>query len=157
MSRLLRFWLLPRREKRFLCEAGILLLLSYLGVKAIRFKHLERFLRARWNDAARDTGDTAEIIKLVDVSLSRIVKLSPWKGLCLSRSMAEFIMLRRRGIPAVIVAGVKFSEYSSLLAHAWIDTGHDKPDVSEDNSSFTAIMRIGQRPSVANSTSSPLG
>ena len=69
---------------------------------------------------ARDAFDSADDIKLVNLSLSRAANLLPWKSLCLSRSIAAFIMLRRRGIPAVMFAGVKFAEDSSLLAHAWV-------------------------------------
>src|SRR5262245_44852747 len=121
MSRFLKFWALPRREKQFFCEAGMLLLLSTLSVKAIAFRHIDTFLRARWNDGARcvNAGDDIELVKL---SLSRIASLLPWKTLCLSRSIAEFIMLRRRGIPAVLYMGVKFLENSSLHAHAWVHT-----------------------------------
>ena len=64
-------------------------------------------------------------------------------------------MLRRRGIPAVMVAGVKFSEDSSLHAHAWIDTGHPRPNANSENSAFTAIVRIGQEPLIADSAPSP--
>ena len=63
MGRLLRFWSLPRREKQFFCEAAILLLLSHLSIKTIAFRHIDRFLRARWNNGARDALDVAEVIQ----------------------------------------------------------------------------------------------
>ena len=144
MGRLLRFWSVPRREKQLFCEAAILLLLSHLSVKTIAFRHIDSFLRARWNNYTGDALNAAEDIKLTNLSLSRVVYLLPWKSLCLSRSMAAFIMLRRRGIPAVMVAGVKFSKDSSLHAHAWIDTGHVEPSANSENSAFTAVVRIGQ-------------
>ena len=53
MRRLAKFWSLTRREKKFLCEASILLLLSGTCVKAIAFRHVDRFLRTRWNDGVR--------------------------------------------------------------------------------------------------------
>jgi len=65
--------------------------------------------------------------------------------------MAAFIMLRRRGIPAVLVAGVKFSEDSSLHAHAWIHTGRAEPDADSKNSAFTAVVKIGKDALTANS------
>src|SRR6266566_2102048 len=99
MGRLLKFWSLARREKRFFCEAGILLLLSNLSVKTVPFRHIESFLRARWNDRTRGAFRGAEDIKLVKLSLSRAANVLPWQSLCLSQSIAAFIMLRRRGIP----------------------------------------------------------
>jgi Transglutaminase-like superfamily len=153
MGRLLRFWSLSRREKQFFCEAAILLLLSHLSVRMIAFRHIDSFLRARWNTGARDAVDVAELVKLADVSLSRVADQLPWKNLCLSRSMAAFVMLRRRGIPAVMIAGVKFSEDSSLHAHAWIDAGH--ADASSENSAFTALVRVGQRSAAEAAPSRP--
>ena len=155
MDRLLKFWALPQPEKRLFCEAAILLVLSHLSVKTIAFKHINHFLSARWNKRTQGALNIAEVIRLADVSLSRVVNLSPWKSLCLSRSIAAFIMLRRRGIPAVIVAGVKFSENSSLHAHAWIDIGHAKPFAKSENSVFTALMKIGQDPLIAEWTPNP--
>jgi hypothetical protein len=151
MGRLRKFWFSPRREKQFFCEAVIFLLLSNLCVKTIAFRHIDRFLRARWNDSAAGRPDHADDIKLVTLSLSRAANILPWKSLCLSRSIAAFIMLRRRGIPAVMVAGVKVSEDSSLIAHAWVHTGHDVTNANSDNSAFTAIVRIGQEPVIAKS------
>jgi hypothetical protein len=141
--RLLKFWSLSRREKQFFCEAGFLLLLSYLCVRAIAFRHIDSLLRARWKDCARSACDRADDIKLVDLSLSRATNLLSWKSLCLSRSIAEFIMLRRRGIPAVIMAGVRFSGHSSLDAHAWVDTGMGVNDKGSENSDFTTVIRVG--------------
>jgi transglutaminase superfamily protein len=144
MKRFLKFWSLPRREKQFFCEAGILLLLSNFCVRAIAFRHIESFLRARWSDDTPRGYDQAGDIKLVNLSLARAANLLPWESLCLSRSVAAFIMLRRRGIPAVLYAGVKFLEDSSLTAHAWVRTSRGAIEANSENSAFTVIVRIGQ-------------
>jgi Transglutaminase-like superfamily len=144
MTRLIKFWFLPRREKQFFCEASLLLLLSGLSVKTIAFRHIDNFLRARWSDVTRGAIDAADDVeRLVKLSLSRITSVLPWKTLCLSRSIAEFIMLRRRGIPAVMYMGVKFHQNSSLHAHAWVHTGPDFPEGNSDSSGFTPVVRIG--------------
>jgi hypothetical protein len=143
MGRLAKFWALTRREKKILFEAGILLVLSSTCVKAVAFKHIDRFLRNRWNDGIRDGIDYEQESRLVRRSISRAANVLPWKNLCLSRSIAEFIMLRRRGIPVVLFAGVRFSGHSSLDAHAWVDTGIS--DKNDENSDFTIVIRIGTR------------
>src|SRR6185369_11067752 len=98
MKRLLKFWSLPRSEKQLFFEAAITLLLSNLSVKVIAFRYIEKFLRARWNDSASlDAHGRGDDIKLVHISLARAANMLPWKSLCLSRSIATFIMLRRRG------------------------------------------------------------
>jgi hypothetical protein len=52
-------------------------------------------------------------------------------------------MLRRRGIPAVMFVGVKSLEDSSLLAHAWVHTGHEASDENRENYTYTALVSVG--------------
>ena len=147
MDRLRKFWSLTRREKEFLCEASILLLLSNACVKSIPFRFIDRFLR-RWNDDIQSGIDYEQVdyeqeSTLVQRSISRATNVLPWKSLCLSRSIAEFIMLRRRGISAVICAGVRFSSHSSLDAHAWVETGLGRDEKRSENSRFATVIKIG--------------
>jgi hypothetical protein len=142
MGRLTKFWSLTRREKEVFWEASILLSLSNASVKGIPFKHIDRFLRTRWNDGIRSGIDPEHEMRLVQSALLRAANVLPSKSRCLSLSIAEFIMLRRRGIPAVMYAGVRFFGHSSLNAHAWVDAGqnHEK---SSENSSFATVIKIG--------------
>jgi hypothetical protein len=145
MRPLLKFWSLTRREKQFFCEAAILLLLANLCVRMIAFRHIDGFLRARWNDGTRGGSNRAYDIELVRLSLSRGANLLPWQSLCLSRSIAAYIMLRRRDIPAIMFAGVKSLEDSSLLAHAWVQTAGGVIGGNSE-AAFTPLVRIGQEP-----------
>ena len=134
-----RFRSLTRGEKLCLCEAGALLTLSALGVRAIAFKRIHRFLRAHWSDVPRADVDRTEETRLVERYVSRAARLLPWTSRCLSRSISAYVMLRRRGIPAVLYAGVKVSEDSSLHAHAWVDSrGAAQP------AAYTALLSIGR-------------
>jgi hypothetical protein len=85
--------------------------------------------------------DLDDNIRLVSHCLKRAVRHCPWAGVCLSQSIAAFVMFRRRGIPAVIFVGVKFFEESSLLAHAWVQAGAETS--SEDDATYTPLMTIG--------------
>jgi hypothetical protein len=64
-------------------------------------------------------------------------------------------MFRRRGIPAILFAGVKCLEDSSLHAHAWIRTGNGVMDWNSDgtsgDSAFTVLVRIGHEPLLGSS------
>ena len=141
MRRLVKFWSLPKGERRLLREAGILLLLANACIKVVAFRHIDRFLRAGWNDHFESDIVHDEEIELVRRSVSRAANILPWRSLCLIRSIAEFIMLRRRGIPAVIVAGARFSGPSSLDAHAWVNTVLN--DNGSEGAGFTTVIRIG--------------
>jgi hypothetical protein len=145
MRRLLKFWLLTRREKLLFCEAGLVLLLSNFCVKTIAFRYIDGFLRARWKDCSRGSLNCDDIA-LVNISLSRAANLLPWKSLCLSRSITAFIMLRRRGIPAVMFAGARPFQGSSLRAHAWVLTARGAIGGDSENTAFTPLVRIGPEP-----------
>jgi Transglutaminase-like superfamily len=144
MGRLGKFWSLTRREKQLLCEAGILLSLSNACVRTIAFKHIDRFLRTHWKNRTYGSIDREQESRLIQRSISRAANVLPWKSLCLCRSIAQFIMLRRRGIPAAMFAGVRFSNHSLLDAHAWVDTGLGVND--KGCSRFATVIRIGTRP-----------
>jgi Transglutaminase-like superfamily len=143
MSLLSKLWSLTRREKKILCEASIVLALANTCVKTISFAHIDRFLRTRWNGSTQGGIDRELEIRLIQRSISRAANVLPWNSLCLSRSIAEFIMLRRRGIPAVMFVGVRFSSQSSLDAHAWVDTGLESINKSAESSGFVNVIRIG--------------
>ncbi len=110
---------------------------------------INAFLNAYWQDRTGDAfqpvDDVQNHIRLVKVSLLRAANVFPWKSLCLSRSIAAFVMLRRRGVAVVMVAGARL-ENSSLLAHAWIRAGHGIIDEKPQNSTFTALVQIGHGP-----------
>ena len=143
MSHLNKFWSLTRREKKIFCEAAFLLLLCQLIVKTIPFKHIYRRLAASSNRYTQDRLGVADDIRAVNLSLSRAAKLLPWEGLCLSRSIAALIMLRRRDIAAVVFAGAKFEGSSLLLAHAWVRVGSGVIEKSPKDTTFTTLIRIG--------------
>jgi Transglutaminase-like superfamily len=143
MGRLHKFWSLSRRERQSCFEAAILLVLANLCVRTIAFRHIYRFLNAYGNRRARGGFNPDDDVKLVNLSLSRSANLLPWQSLCLIRSIAAFIMLRRRGIPAVMFVGARLED-SSLLAHAWVRTDRGEADPESENSAFTALVRIGQ-------------
>jgi hypothetical protein len=142
VGRLDKFWSLAKREKKFLCEAGILLLLAHTCVITIEFRHIDKFLRTRGKDLRGGVDHELEI-SLVKQSISRAASVLPWKSRCLTRSIVEFIMLRRCGIPAILFAGVRFSGPLSLDAHAWVDSGIAGQDRNPENSGFAAVIRIG--------------
>jgi hypothetical protein len=87
-------------------------------------------------------------IQLIDLSLSRAANVLPGRNLCLSRSITKLIMLYRRNIPAVLFAGVKCLDDSSVTAHAWVRAGDcvtsGNLDLGE-NAEFTVLVKIGLR------------
>jgi hypothetical protein len=142
MGRLRKLWSLSRREKGLLCEAGILFLAAKVSVHTMPFGRIERYLRAHWGGGATDIYDRQEDIRLIRLSLSRVGTLFHWKAPCLSRSIAEFIMLRRRGIPAAMYMGVKVTEISALSAHAWVEASAVGAD--RHHGGYANVLVIGE-------------
>ena len=142
MWRLRKLRSLSRREKALLCEAGILFLAAKVSVHTMPFGIIERYLRAHWGGGAADICDRNEDVRLIRLSASHAGGLFRWKAPCLSRSIAEFIMLRRRGIPAVMYMGVKVIENSALSAHAWVEASAVGAD--RDCGGYANVLVIGQ-------------
>jgi hypothetical protein len=144
MRRLVRFLLLPLHEKKLFCEAFFFLLLSQICVKIIPFRHIYHFLSQLGNDAADQAGYDVDSVKQ---SILRAAGLLPWKTLCLSRSIAAYVMLRRRGVPVVMFIGARL-EHSLLYAHAWIQSRTNANLESEDLA-YTPLMKIGHAQNIA--------
>jgi hypothetical protein len=149
MGRFRKFWYLTRREKLVFVEACILLLAANLSVKILPFRHINSYLHHRSNrirNALVRSDDIKNDINLVDLSLSRAANVLPCDSLCLSRSITKLIMLYHRRIPAVLFAGVKSLNDSSLAAHAWVGAGDCVGDANAgtENAEFAVLVRIGQ-------------
>jgi hypothetical protein len=65
------------------------------------------------------------------------VPLLPWRNTCLYRSIAECLVLRRYGVPAVVRIGVRTTGEGdaeppgSVIAHAWVvrvEPGRGEPE-----------------------------
>jgi hypothetical protein len=148
MNPLIKYWHLSQREKILIAEAVLLLALSHLSVKIIPFRYIDRFLRAYYkrphaDNCSDDTFDWSAHASLIKRSLSRAANQLPWQSLCLGRSIAAFIMLRRRDIPVVMFVGVKFLEDASLRAHAWVRTGQAEFTENCGDETFTTLVTIG--------------
>ncbi|MGK0536945.1 lasso peptide biosynthesis B2 protein [Bacillus sp. 'calajunan'] len=83
--------------------------------------------------------------KEITALLKKIDKVCFWffgNAQCLHRSLIGFKVLRRQGLPAQLVVGVKKFPFSS---HAWIE--HENKvinDVQKVKESYVEVFRIGE-------------
>ena len=63
----------------------------------------------------------AEVLSAVTVSVARAQRRLP-QASCLSRAVAGWIMLRRRGVRASVRVGAR-RDAAGVLAHAWLQCG----------------------------------
>ncbi len=66
----------------------------------------------------------------------------PYRATCLRQSLALWLLLRRRGIPAELRIGVR-KEGGDLQAHAWVE--HQGATLAQENLSHTPFtdLRFG--------------
>ena len=123
------------RRETFAAFCGLLafdLLLKFAGFKAL-IKRVET-----WPTAAPRTADR-EICKRVRAVVDRAQMYYPKKAMCLQHSAVVTCLLRRRGVPAVMVLAAQ--EFPPK-AHAWAEVAGE---VVNDKSSVQREYRILKR------------
>ena len=65
---------------------------------------------------------------------------APWRTVCIHEALAVQWLLRRRGIPAILVYGA--SSAARLEAHVWVKVGNKTLVGAEEESRFQAIARF---------------
>lgn len=130
-----RFRNLSGRERRDFFLGLLFLPLVVVWLRLSTFRSVQQTLEKWHGDAALtnqhdDTGALAE-----SQSASRMLDAASRRGIvrgnCLSRSIALWWLLRRRGIPAQLRIGAR-KIGNQLEAHAWIEVAGHAINDSED-------------------------
>ena len=112
-----------------------LVLIIHLSVRLIGLARTRRVLeRLQRRQVSRPT-DISFVVEHTRLRLRVVKKGLPWCGNCLSRSLAIWFLLRRRGIDSALRIGAMMKE-DGLKAHAWVEF-EGKP--------VNAGPKIGQR------------
>ena len=144
MRRIGKFWSLSARDQLLLCEAAILLLVLQFCIRFVSFERIHALLNRRFgNVGTKECPSFPQVRHHVERAVWRAARSLPWQSSCLIASIAEFVMLRRRGIPAILVAGVKILSDSSLWAHAWVCPGAQDVGQASISRDFVVVLRIG--------------
>lgn len=131
----MRFCNLSGRERRDFFLGLLFLPLVVAWLRVSTFRSVQQVLEKWHGDAALtnqrdDTGALAE-----SQSASRMLDAASRRGLvrgnCLSRSIALWWLLRRRGIPAQLRIGAR-KIGNQLEAHAWIEVAGHAINDSDD-------------------------
>ena len=116
--------------RRDTLEAWLILLLVDLTIARGGLPRIHRLVgRLRVRRRAGDA-DYGRIVEVVNAAVDRAAVWYPRTLLCLPRSAVATWFLRRRGVPAVMVIGVRKMPF---YAHAWVEVDgrvvNDKPAV----------------------------
>lgn len=120
-----RAFQLPRERWRPLGRAVLELALARARLGADHSAHLLQSTTARRSPPVPLTKDQARLVEQVAFAIPRAAHRVPWRADCLVQALAGERWLRRRGIAAQVVIGVKKEGPGSLDAHAWLEAGGD--------------------------------
>lgn len=128
----------PARAGRA-AEAALWLLLAWLALRLLPFRHVARLLRP----AVRPRADGDEAVAAQIAQIARAVRAAarrvPWPAVCFPQGIAAQRMLCRRGIAADLHYGVAKAEDGGLEAHVWVTAGGVTVVGGETAGRFTPI------------------
>jgi hypothetical protein len=123
MPRLRRFWVLPPGEKWATLEASVLLALVqgalWVGPRRAWLSLVRRACTSPAG-APEVSAREQERLAVVRRALGRAAARVP-KTTCLGRALTGWLMLRERGLSAVVRLGVSRSPEQVFSAHAWLE------------------------------------
>jgi hypothetical protein len=111
------------QDRLLLLEAILWLAISGLAIALLPFRYVG-FLAARplrGTELAPEARlDTVKRVRWVIVSTAA---WAPWRARCFQQGLAAQLMLRRRGIPAILYYGAVQDDKNGLHAHVWVRDG----------------------------------
>jgi len=136
---------LPRGERRDALAIAALIPLAALAVRAAGFSRVRRTLdrppRLRVDRDAAERG--------LSRALARARRHAPYRGNCLSQSIALCWLLRRRGVRAELRLGARIDS-GVFSAHAWVvSNGRVLNDASDVHERFVPFQPAAAGDSIA--------
>lgn len=133
---------LPTKEGRQVLVAAGVLAWANVGLKLLPFRRAismgSRRIRhgRRCNEAIADQWA---------IAVSRAARLVPWRSVCIHQGLTLQWLLRRRGIPAILIYGVQF-EGGELAAHVWVKVGDRTIIGGEESGRFHKVASYPSEP-----------
>ncbi len=127
----------PRRDYLLLAEALAAVTAASVAIKAAPFRTLGRFASrppARPRPAA--PGEAARLARAVRAGARR----APWRVVCFQQALALQMLLRRRGIVAVLHYGI--AQQEALKAHVWLSVDGETVIGGEEAPRYTEVARF---------------
>jgi hypothetical protein len=125
VHRIQKWWSLPALERRAFLHLSLLLVVVWVGLRACGFTRMRRWAEARpARHSKQFVGITnPEFFRIAQRS-ALLTEMAARRGIyranCLHQSLALCYLLRRKGICAVLVMGVRLAD-THLDAHAWVE------------------------------------
>ena len=120
LAPLRRFAALDRPNQLLLGQALVSLALVSAAAAILPFR-----LAIRLGSGVQVAGGAADAaaIRRVAWGVARAARVVPWRARCLQQGLAVQVLLRRRGVDAVLRYGVGNGPDGNLAAHVWVTVG----------------------------------
>jgi hypothetical protein len=134
----------PRRRRPRLADGPILaealatLALASLAIALLPFRRVAAAASAPGRGPERTDPETVRRARSAITGWSRRV---PWRVVCFQKGLALHWMLRRRGIPSVLLYGAR-READGLAAHVWVDVDGETVIGGEEAPGFACLARF---------------
>ncbi|HEX8240751.1 MAG TPA: lasso peptide biosynthesis B2 protein [Allosphingosinicella sp.] len=134
----------PRRARPrladgpMLAEALAALALASLAIAVLPFRRIAAAASSPGRKAERLDPETVRRARSAVTGWSRRV---PWRAVCFQKGLALHWMLRRRGIPSVLLYGAR-RDGDGLAAHVWVDVGGETVIGGEEAPNFACLARF---------------
>jgi len=138
----------PRRARPRLADGPILaealaaLALASLAIALLPFRRVAAAASSPGRKAARADPETVRRARSAVTGWARRV---PWRAVCFQKGLAVHWMLRRRGIPSVLLYGAR-RDGEGLAAHVWVDVDGETVIGGEEAPNFTCLARFPPDP-----------
>jgi hypothetical protein len=118
-----KFWRLSWRDRLLLSQAALWLGIAGLSIAVLPFRSVGLLAARpiRRQELARQA--RRNNVQRIRWAITRAAARVPWRAKCFEQGLAAQLMLRRRGIPAVLYYGAKQDEQNGLNAHVWVRDG----------------------------------
>ncbi|HEX8626492.1 MAG TPA: lasso peptide biosynthesis B2 protein [Allosphingosinicella sp.] len=121
-----------------LAEALAALTLASLAIALLPFRRVAATASAPARGPVRTDPESVRRARSAVTGWSRRV---PWRTVCFQKGLAVHWMLRRRGIPSVLLYGVR-REGDGLAAHVWVDVDGETVIGGEEAAGFACLARF---------------
>jgi len=119
IAALARWFALPPGERGRTVEAAFYLLAVRLAFGLLQLPHALRLMRIVQGEAGAGRIAAPEAQE-VSRAIARAARHVPFRAVCLQQAFAALLMLRRRGLKAIVHLGLAREDGSDALkAHAW--------------------------------------
>jgi len=134
----------PRRARPrladgpMLAEALAALALASLAIALLPFRRVAAFASPSGQRPPRTDSETVRRARSAVTGWARRV---PWRAVCFQKGLALHWMLRRRGIPSVLLYGAR-RDGDGLAAHVWVDVDGETVIGGEEAPNFACLARF---------------